>query len=196
MSGRRVGLVGGIASGKSLAARWFGEHGWSVLDADKVAHGLYAPGTAMCEEILATFGAGVRACDGGVDRAALGAIVFGDPERMRLLERIVHPALRRSVAEAVEGIAEAGSDVVLEMALLSRWPEMAASLDRVVGIAAAESLRRARLRARNGLSEEDAARRLARQEPEDALLSCASVVLRNEGTPAELFEALERIFPS
>lgn len=191
---RRIGLVGGIASGKSLAARWFAEQGWSILDADQVAHELYAPGTSMCEAILSEFGPGVRAADGSVDRKALGAVVFSNPERLKDLEGIVHPAVRRELSERVEALAREGRGVVLEMALLARWPEMVERLDRVVGIKAPESLRIARLRERNGLSETEALQRLARQELEGKLISCASDVVVNDGSMEALAAALSTLF--
>lgn len=187
---RRIGLVGGIASGKSLAARWFAEQGWTVLDADKIAHGLYAAGSAMSDAIVREFGPEVRSPDGSIDRKALGAIVFAHPGRMKDLEAIVHPALRRHLAERVDRAVQEGERIVLEMALLARWPEMVARLERIVGISASPELRLARLRSRNGLAESEALDRLSCQEPEEILLSCATDVIVNDGSEAELYAAL------
>lgn len=191
---RRIGLVGAIASGKSLAARWFADRGWTVLDADKEAHALYAAGTAMCDAVVAEFGASVRAADGGIDRARLGGIVFSDPARLKALEAIVHPALRDHLIRRLEDAEIRDERIVLEMALLARWPEMVRRLDLVLGISAPPSLRVSRLRERNGLSEAEARLRLDRQEPEDALLSCATCVLVNDGTPENLVAALRERF--
>lgn len=187
---RRIGLVGGIASGKSLAARWFAERGWNVLDADRIAHGLYAAGTPMSVAIVREFGPEVRSPDGSIDRKALGAIVFAHPERMKALEAIVHPALRHHLGQRVDCAALEGERIVLEMALLARWPEMVAKLDLVVGISAPPELRLSRLRLRNGLSESEALDRLSRQEPEEILLSCATDVVVNDRSEAELYDAL------
>lgn len=192
--GRRIGLVGGIASGKSLAAAWFARQGWNVVDADRVAHGLYAPGTALASEIVRAFGDSVRAADGGVDRKALGAIVFGDPVRLQRLEALVHPALRQTLMERLDHAEAEGESLVLEMALLSRWPAMARRLDDVVGISAPEETRLARLQARNGLSPEEGRERLARQGSEAGLLACATVVVRNDGTVGDLEERLSERF--
>lgn len=191
---RRIGLVGGVASGKSLAARWFAARGMVVLDADLVAHGLYAPGTLMCQAILDEFGDGVRTADGAIDRKALGTIVFADPARLKRLEEIVHPEVRQELSKRIDSIVDRGGRVVLEMALLARWPEMVARLDRVVGISAPPETRVARLRARNGFSEEEALQRLARQESEMELLRCATDVIVNDGSPHALGEALAALF--
>lgn len=192
--GRRIGLVGGIASGKSLAATWFSARGWTVVDADRVAHGLYAPGTALAEAIVEVFGPVVRAKDGGIDRQALGAIVFGDPARLERLEALVHPVLREFLMERMEQAEASGESLVLEMALLSRWPAMAKRLDEVVGISAPDETRLARLVARNGLSLEAARARMARQGSEEGLLSCATLVVRNDATWEELERRLEERF--
>lgn len=165
-----------------------------MLDADRVAHGLYEAGTAMCADIVEEFGAGVRSPDGSIDRRALGAVVFADPARLKALEAIVHPALRRHLMERVEALSERGEDVVLEMALLSRWPEMAAKLDRVLGVSAPRELRLARLRARNGISEDEALQRLDRQESEEVLLACATETMVNVGTVDAFFADLEGRF--
>ena len=192
---RRIGLVGAIASGKSLAARWFADRGWTVLDADKEAHALYAAGTAMCDAVVTEFGEAVRAADGGIDRARLGGIVFSDPARLKTLEAIVHPALRDRLIHRIEDATARDEMVVLEMALLARWPEMVRRLDMVLGISAPSSLRLSRLRERNGLSEAEARLRLDRQEPEDALLSCATRMVVNVGTPEAMATALRDLFP-
>jgi len=191
---RSVGLVGGIASGKSLASRWFAARGWTVLDADRVAHGLYAPGTGLNDRIVEVFGGAVRSPDGSIDRNALGAIVFADGQKLKQLEALVHPVLREELERDLVARLDRGERVVLEMALLHRWPEMAARLDQVVGISASRELRQERLMARNGLSRDEALARLARQEPEGVLLSCATLVVPNEARSEEMEFALEELF--
>lgn len=191
---RSVGLVGGIASGKSLAARWFLERGWSVLDADRIAHDLYAPGTEINTRIVDVFGPPVRGADGAIDRSRLGALVFADAAKLRQLEALVHPALRRELERDLAARRDRGERVVLEMALLHRWPQLVETLDQVVGISAAREVRLERLMARNGLSPEEARLRLERQEPETVLLSCATVVIPNDGEPEGVARALEGLF--
>ena len=94
-----VGLTGGIASGKSTVARALALRGAHVIDADKLGHRAYEPGTRAHREVIATFGAEVRAADGTIDRAALGAKVFGKPAELKRLTDIVWPEIRR-LAEA------------------------------------------------------------------------------------------------
>lgn len=192
--GRTVGLVGGIASGKSLAAAWFARRGWTVVDADKVAHGLYAPGTALAHAIVGAFGEVVLAPDGGIDRKTLGAIVFADPVAMERLEALVHPALRGTLMARLDQAEAEGESLVLEMALLSRWPAMARRLDDVVGISAPEETRLARLMARNGLSREAASARMARQGSEEGLLACATLRVLNDGLVEDLEDRLSARF--
>lgn len=191
MTGRAWGLVGAIASGKSTAARWFSARGWHVVDADREAHALYRPGSPLVAALSRRFGSGVVAPDGSVDRAALGRIVFADPGALRDLDALVHPAARERIAAAVEAHRARGEDVVLEMALLHRWPEMVARLDRVVGISCPDGIRLERLAARSGLDRAEAARRLAAQDQE-LLLSPATSVVGNAGTEEELERHLER----
>lgn len=186
--------MGGIASGKSLAAAWFARQGWTVVDADRVAHGLYAPGTALAEAIAGAFGDRVRAKDGGVDRKALGSIVFADPVELERLEGLVHPVLRANLMDRMDRAETSGECLVLEMALLSRWPAMAKRLDVVVGISAPDETRLARLMARNGLSLEAARARMERQGSEETLLSCANMVVRNDASLEELERRLGERF--
>jgi len=183
---RLVAVTGGIASGKSAVSRWFERRGHALVDADRVAHGLYAPGTDLNGSIVAAFGPSVRGPEGAIDRKALGALVFADPAALARLDALVHPAARQELSRIVDRAEAEGSRTVLEMALLSRWPAMARRFDAVVGVSAPRDLRRDRLMERNGLSREEAESRLARQEPEEVLLGCATWTVVNDGTLEEL----------
>lgn len=191
-----MGLTGGIASGKSTAAAYFRDRGWEIVDADRVAHEVYAPGTKIVEQIRESFGAGVVSADGTVDRKALGGIVFANPEALERLEALVHPATRTLIAQRMDEAAARSRRVVLEMTLLYRWPGMAANLEDVVGIRCPDELRLQRLMARNGLTLDQARSRLAAQDPQEQILSPSSVVVGNEGTPDRLRERLDNLFPS
>lgn len=188
---RAIGLVGAIASGKSTAARWFEERGWKVVDADREAHALYLPGSPLVATLAQRFGSGILGSDGSVDRVALGRIVFADSQALADLNALVHPAARARIAAAVESHRSRGEDVMLEMALLHRWPEMVASLDLVLGIRADDEIRLERLMARSKLSREEARRRVAAQD-QALLLSVASATMDNVGTPSDLVTLLER----
>jgi dephospho-CoA kinase len=185
-----IGMVGAIASGKSTAARWFASRGWSVVDADEEAHALYAPGSELVGHMAQRFGPGILRADGSVDRSALGAIVFSDPGALADLDSMVHPRARDRIRRAVELARGSASGVVLEMALLHRWPEMASSLDRIVGIRCSDPIRLERLAGRPGMTLELARRRMVSQD-QDLLLSVADVSIPNEGTLSDLEARLE-----
>lgn len=186
----KLGLVGGIASGKSTAAAFLRERGWEVVDADKVAHEVYAPGTKTVEAIREVFGAGVVLPDGSVDRKALGGIVFGNPEALQRLEALVHPATRVLIARRMDEAMARSGRAVLEMTLLHRWPDMAAKLDQVLGIRCPDEIRLNRLMTRNDLTREQAQSRLDAQAPQEQILSPASMVVDNDGTRELLEERL------
>ena len=185
-----IGIVGAIASGKSTAARWFASRGWTAVDADEEAHALYAPGSELVSALEARFGSGIVRSDGAVDRAALGEIVFADPKALVDLDALVHPLARARIRTAVEQATRRGEDVALEMALLYRWPEMAASMDRIVGIRCSDPIRLERLAARPGMSLEQARRRMLAQD-QALLLSVADFSITNEGSPSDLEANLE-----
>jgi dephospho-CoA kinase len=189
----KLGLVGGIASGKSTAAAFLRERGWEIVDADKVAHEVYAPGTKTVDEIREAFGAGVVLPDGSVDRKALGAIVFGNPEALQRLETLVHPATRLLIARRMDEAVTRSGRAVLELTLLHRWPEMAAKMDRVLGIRCPDEIRLQRLMTRNDLTREQAQARLDSQAPQEQILSPASMVVDNDGTVDQMRARLEAL---
>lgn len=188
----RLGLVGGIASGKSTVAGFLRDRGWAIVDADKVAHEVYAPGTRTVDDIRDAFGAGVVLPDGSVDRKALGAIVFADPAALERLEALVHPATRLLIAQRMDEEAARRGKVVLEMTLLYRWPEMASKLDSVVGVRCPDEIRLDRLVARSGLDRAEALRRLAAQVAQERILAPAAHVLDNAGTVDDLERGIDR----
>jgi len=155
----RVGLTGGPGAGKSTVAGLLAGAGFPVIDADRAAHDLYRPGSSLVRDLVRAFGEAVRDPAGGVDRRALGARVFGNPDALRVLNGIVHPPLLaelRSRLDALEARGEAAA--VLEAALLLQWgpPDF---IDFVICVTAPREVRRRRLRTA-GLTEGDADRRL------------------------------------
>lgn len=116
----RVGLTGGIGCGKSTVAAMMGELGCHIINADKMAHAVIAPGTPACEEIRRQFGPGVFAPDGSVDRARLAAVVFADAQKLAALNAIVHPAVLRDIDRELERLSTSDPSVVavVEAALL------------------------------------------------------------------------------
>ncbi len=185
----RVGLTGGPGAGKSTVASMLSARGFPVLDADKVAHELYLPGSLLVSELSKAFGSGVLTPSGGIDRKALGSLVFGDRERLGVLSAIVHPRLLRELSRRLGAMEESGAPVgILEAALLLQWgpPEF---VDLVVAVETSVEIRRRRLVAA-GLTPEDADRRLASHSGSSPDL--VDIVLQNEGTREDLeFEVRE-----
>ena len=188
----RVGLTGGIGSGKSTAAAVLGGLGAVVVDADAVAREVVEPGRPALAEIEGRFGAEVLGDDGSLDRAALGRRVFADAGALRDLEAITHPAIWARTAEIVAAAPE-DAVVVHDMPLIVE-KGMAGQYHLVVVVGASEATRLHRLRADRGMSEADARARLAAQADDDARRRAADVWLDNEGTPAALEAAVRQVW--
>lgn len=182
---RLVGLTGSIASGKSTVSRILRELGAPVIDADAIVHQLQQPGTPVTAAIAQAFGPGVIRPDGSLDRAALGAIVFGDPARRKELEGIVHPAVRAEIWQQVERCrAEGQPAVVLDIPLLyeSGWDQL---VDEVWVVYVDRPTQEARLAARDQMAPAEVARRIAAQMDLEAKRAKAHRVIDNRGTEAE-----------
>ena len=158
----RIGLTGPIGCGKSTAARWLVAWGGTAIDADALARDVTRPGEPAHDAILAHFGARVRAPDGTLDRAALAALVFVDPEALRELEAIVHPAVRPRILAALADVERAGADMVVIEAIKLIESGYAPLLDEVWLITCPPEEQLARLAGR-GQSEADARRRIDAQ---------------------------------
>lgn len=185
----RIGLTGGIASGKSTVAERLVEHGALLIDADLLAREVVAPGTPGLAAVVARFGTGILASDGSLDRAALGRLVFADPAARRDLERIIHPAVRSRAAELVAS-APAGSVVVQMIPLLVETGQ-ADAFDLVVVVDVPTHLQTQRLISRDGLNAAQAEARLAAQAARAQRLAAADVVIDNSGSPAALRAAVD-----
>jgi dephospho-CoA kinase len=192
----KVGLTGGIATGKSYVAQRLRERGIPVLDADALAHGVMAPGTEASEAIAARFGADILRVDGGVDRAKLGPIVFADAAARRDLEAIVHPAVRRAAAAGLRAFELTGEYpiAVVDVPLLFETGSER-HYDRVIVTTCPPALQLARL-AERGLTEEAARLRLAAQLPSEAKTAKADFVIRTDGTFAETDAQIDEILRS
>ena len=179
----RIGLTGGIGSGKSAAAARFAELGAVLIDADQLAREALAPGTDALAAVLERFGAELLSPDGALDRPALGRIVFADPAALADLNAIVHPVVARRTGELM---AAAGPDavVVYDVPLLVE-NHLAAGFDAVVVVEAPVPIRLARLAAR-GLDEASARSRIAAQASDEQRRAVATVVLDNAGTLDQL----------
>jgi len=179
----RIGLTGGIGSGKSTVAALLAERGARVVDADRIAREVVRPGTPGLAAVVAEFGAGVVGPDGALDRAALASIVFGDPAARAELDGIVHPLVRARAAELVAA-APADAVVVQDVPLLVETGQ-AGGFDLVLVVQADPGIRVGRLVDR-GLSAADARARMASQATDEQRRAVADVVLRNDGDRAAL----------
>lgn len=180
----RIGLTGGIASGKSEVTRLLAALGAVVIDADVLAREVVAPGTDGLTEVTAVFGPGVLDPSGALDRPALGRVVFGDEAARRKLEAIIHPRVR---ARAASLEAEAPPDAVVVHAIpLLVETGQARKFDQLVVVDVPEDVQVERLVRTRGMSEAEARARIAAQASRDERRAAADVVLDNSGTLADL----------
>lgn len=197
----RVGLTGGVASGKSTVSAILAELGAVVVDADLLAREVVAPGTDGLAEVVDAFGPGVIGPDGALDRPSLGAVVFADPERRRVLEAIIHPRVRARGA-ALEEAAGPDAIVVHDIPLLVETGQGAA-FDAVVVVDVPVEVQVERMVRDRGMSEADARARVAAQATREERLAAATHVIDNTGSLAslrtrviEVFEALRGTVPA
>lgn len=159
----RIGLTGPIGCGKSTVAGWVGERpGVVVVDADAVAREVLEPGEPALEAVLSRFGRDLQRGDGSLDRAALGRIVFVDPEALKELEAIVHPAVRPRIEAAMAEAERGGAPAIVVEAIKLVAGGLAALCDEVWLVTCEPAIQRARL-VRRGSSEADAEQRIAAQ---------------------------------
>jgi dephospho-CoA kinase len=186
-----VGLTGGIGSGKSTVARMLARRGAVVLDSDVLAREAVEPGTPGFGAVLARFG-DVLTPDGSIDRAALAEVVFADEVARADLERIVHPVVRRRIAEFVADRADTDDVIVVDSPLLIETGAHE-GFPMVVVVTAPVDARIARLGAR-GMSEDDVRARMDAQMPLEEKAGYADLVLDNGGTEAELEDRVDRLW--
>lgn len=188
----KVGLTGGIGSGKSTVARELARLGALVVDADEVARAVVEPGTAGLAAVVAEFGSDVLRPDGSLDRAALGRAVFADDGALLRLERILHPLVAAEMARRTQQVA--GAVVVVHDVPLIVEKGLAGDYDLVVVVGASEEVRLARVVAERGMVPADVLARMRAQADDGARRAVADVWLENEGTPQDLREAVCRLW--
>lgn len=180
----RVGLTGGIGSGKSEASRRFVERGAVLIDADQAAHDVVALGTPGLAKVVAEFGDGVLKADGSLDRERVAAIVFNDPDALRRLNAIVHPLVGERMA-AIAAAAPPDAILVYDVPLIAE-NNMAGGFDVVVVIDVPPDVQLDRLVRQRGMSEADARARMAHQATREERLAIADIVIDNSGTLDDL----------
>lgn len=188
----KIGLTGGIASGKSTVTTYFRDRGISVIDADILGHRTYEPGTDTFNAVIATFGEDLRAADGTIDRRVLGGKVFGKPEELKRLTDIVWPGIRKLASTELSNLEVAGNELaVLEAAVLfeAAWDDM---VDEIWVVVVEPDLAVKRLATRNNLDEDAARARINSQLTNAERTSRANIVIENNSSLDALQTAIER----
>ncbi|MFE7891369.1 dephospho-CoA kinase [Streptomyces sp. NPDC057412] len=180
----KVGLTGGIGAGKSEVSRLLVEHGAVLIDADRIAREVVAPGTPGLAAVVEAFGEDVLAADGSLDRPKLGSIVFADPERLAVLNSIVHPLVGARSRELEE--AAAGDAVVVHDVPLLTENGLAPLYDLVIVVDAGPDTQLERLTRLRGMTEEDARARMAAQATREQRRAIADIVIDNDVPLEEL----------
>jgi dephospho-CoA kinase len=183
-----VGLTGGLASGKSTVARWLGEMGCTVVDADRLVADLYRPGAPGAAAVRRLFGDDMLDAQGAVDHRKLSAVVFADPAARRTLEAAIHPLVGeafRSILEAARGIVVLEATLLVETGGADRY-------DVLVTVEADPELR-VRRAVERGVDPESARGRLAAQASSEARIARADYVLWNEGSLDQLRAQVEQL---
>ncbi len=191
MPGRfRVGLTGGVASGKTTVANLFAALGVPIVDTDLLAREIVAPGSPLLAQVAAHFGPDVLQPDGTLDRRALRERIFADAGQRRWLESLTHPAIRQ-LTDARSASAQ-GPYVIVAIPLLVETSG-GARFDRVLVVDAAPGLQLARLVARDGLTRAAAERMLAAQASREQRLAAADDVISNDGDIAKVRDQVEKL---
>ncbi|MFG3548718.1 dephospho-CoA kinase [Streptomyces sp. NPDC047725] len=188
----KVGLTGGIGAGKSEVSRLFVEHGAVLIDADRIAREVVAPGTPGLAAVVEAFGEDVLAADGSLDRPKLGSIVFADAGRLAVLNSIVHPLVGARSRE-LEQAAAPDAVVVHDVPLLTE-NGLAPLYDLVVVVDAAPATQLDRLVRLRGMAEEDARARMAAQATREQRRAIADVVIDNDVPLEELRRRVDEVW--
>ena len=192
----RVGLTGGIGSGKSTVSERLAALGAVILDADKAARAVVEPGTPGLAQIAETFGPGVLAPDGSLDRAKLAEIVFADESALAKLNAITHPLIRDHIQAAEAAAIQAGGDdlvLVHDIALLAEWGR-AKEFDLVIVVDVPTETQVERLTQQRGMPEDQARARIAAQATRDQRRAIADIIIDNSGPRADLDRRITEVW--
>ena len=187
-----VGLTGGIGSGKSTVSALLAERGAVIIDADAITREVQLPGSPVVKELADRFGAEILAADGSLERQALANIVFADPEALKALNAIVHPAVGREMNRRLIEQRTTDHVVILDIPLLTENPREGLQGRIVVDVPVETQVRR--LVAHRGFDEADARARIARQATREDRLAGADFVVDNSGTPDDLSPQIDRLW--
>jgi dephospho-CoA kinase len=191
----RVGLTGGIASGKSTVGRMFGELGCKVIDSDRITRQLFEAGTPVNAKVVETFGPRVVASDGSINRAVLGELVFQNPDQRQKLNSIVHPAIKERQNEFLSQAAaqDARAIGIVEAALIVEVGTYR-DYDKLIVVTCSPKVQRERLRERSGLTPEQIESRIASQMPMEEKMKVADFVIDNSGDIVSTRQQVEEVY--
>jgi dephospho-CoA kinase len=187
-----VGLTGGIGSGKSTVSALLAERGAVIVDADQVVRDVQQPGSPVLAQLAERFGAQVIADDGSLDRAAVASVVFTDPDALKDLNKIVHPAVGAEMNRQVLAQRETDRVVVMDIPLLTENPRE--GLQAVIVVDVDPEVQVQRLVGGRGFDEADARARIARQATREQRLATATHVVDNSGSLDDLVPQVDRLW--
>ena len=190
----RVGLTGGIGSGKSAVSALFVERGAVLVDADLNARAVVAKGTPGLAAVVAEFGPDILTAEGDLDRPKLGSIVFADPDKLARLNAIVHPLVGEESARQIAAAEASGAPVLLHDVPLLVENNLQGMYDAVVVVAASPATQLDRLTRLRGMTEADARARIAAQAPLQDKLAAATYVIENDGPLDALPVQVDRVW--
>ena len=190
----KIGLTGGIGTGKSLVTSFLQDQGANVINADLLGHEAYLPGTVGFEQVCSEFGEDIVGADGHVDRQKLGPIVFSDPSNMDRLNAIMHPLIKDMIQTQLDDVEGKGQLIaIVEAAVLieAGWESL---FDEIWVVTADEEEIISRLASRNGLSREDSQKRINSQMTSIERSAHGAVIINNTGSVEELKENVESLW--
>ncbi len=186
----RIGLTGGIGSGKTTVTDLFAARGVAIIDTDRIARDIVSPGSALARHIGELFGAGLIASDGSLDRRRLRQIIFTDAARREQLEALLHPVIHARTLEQIADTAGSYCIVVVPLLLEKGWQSL---VDRILVVDSPVEEQLNRTRQRDGLSAEDVHAIISAQLPREARLAAADDVIINDADMTKLVPQVERL---
>lgn len=193
----RVGLTGGIASGKSMVSKKLSDLGAYVIDADKISKVVMRPETECWKKVVDAFGKRILQSDSSIDRKKLASIVYDDPDKRNTLNHIVHPAIKQHIEDELEKIGNESPDavVIIEAALLVETGAYK-GYDKLIVVHAPVEVQIERMIKRDGITREEARKRIDAQWPIDKKIAVADYPIRNEGSLDSLYRDTTEVFSS
>ncbi|MCM3743598.1 dephospho-CoA kinase [Sporosarcina luteola] len=188
-----IGLTGSIATGKSTVSRMLKQKGFPIVDADEISRLVVEPGSPVLDRIAQAFGADVLLPDGALNREKLGSLIFNDEEKRKMLNGIVHPAVREEMIRQKEEWLDKGANTVIMDIPLLFESKLQSYVDKILVVSATPTIQRERLIARNGYSTEEADARINSQLPIAEKELGADAIIINNGTLEETENQLDEI---